>query len=169
MAKVKVDAITRSQKYLAAIAGDGTAPAPVTDCEKLLYNIAEKTNEESVPGVNTADYGKYLHANGETGELEWEDVETDPGVQYVQFTYGTAGAVSCNKTYAEISTMSANSGIVFAKVRKLYGTKQYNEANGVLSHDKENGVFYVKTFTSTDGVVSANIDSGNNVNINWAQ
>lgn len=45
MEKKTVKAVTRKQKYLAAIAGDGVAPNPITSDEKLLYNIAEKTNE----------------------------------------------------------------------------------------------------------------------------
>ena len=37
----KVKAITRLQKFLNAIAGNGEAPEPITDSEKLLANIAE--------------------------------------------------------------------------------------------------------------------------------
>lgn len=45
MEKKTVKAVTRKQKYLAAIAGDGVAPSPITSDEKLMYNIAEKVNE----------------------------------------------------------------------------------------------------------------------------
>lgn len=45
MEKKTVKAVTRKQKYLAAIAGDGVAPNPITSDEKLMYNIAEKVNE----------------------------------------------------------------------------------------------------------------------------
>jgi len=44
MEKKTVKAVTRKQKYLAAIAGDGVAPSPITSDEKLMYNIAEKMN-----------------------------------------------------------------------------------------------------------------------------
>lgn len=44
MAKITVKAVTRLQKFLAAIAGDGAAPNPITDKEKLLHNIAENVN-----------------------------------------------------------------------------------------------------------------------------
>ena len=44
MAKKTVKAVTRLQKFLAAIAGDCGAPEPITDFEKLLYNIAEAVN-----------------------------------------------------------------------------------------------------------------------------
>ena len=44
MAKITVKAVTRLQKFLAAIAGDGVAPNPITDKEKLLHNIAENVN-----------------------------------------------------------------------------------------------------------------------------
>lgn len=63
MAKVNVNAITKLQKYLAAIAGDGTAPTPITDFEKLLYNIAEavgSAGESELPSVKAADNGKVL-------------------------------------------------------------------------------------------------------------
>lgn len=60
MAKKKVKAITRLQRFLAAIAGDAVALEPVTNEEKLLYNIAEKLNEQTPSGsggvlVVTAD------------------------------------------------------------------------------------------------------------------
>lgn len=38
--KVPVNPITRRQKFLAAIAGDAEPPEPITETEKLLYNIA---------------------------------------------------------------------------------------------------------------------------------
>lgn len=38
--KVPVNPITRRQKFLAAIAGDAELPEPITETEKLLYNIA---------------------------------------------------------------------------------------------------------------------------------
>lgn len=63
MAKVNVDAITRLQKYLAAIAGNGTAPTPITDFEKLLYNIAETVGaagESELPSTSASDNGKKM-------------------------------------------------------------------------------------------------------------
>lgn len=47
MAKKTVKAVTRLQKFLAAIAGDCDAPEPITDFEKLLYNIAEEVHSDS--------------------------------------------------------------------------------------------------------------------------
>jgi hypothetical protein len=38
--KVPVNPITRRQKFLAAIARDAEPPEPITETEKLLYNIA---------------------------------------------------------------------------------------------------------------------------------
>ena len=38
--KVLVNPITRRQKFLAAIARDAELPEPITETEKLLYNIA---------------------------------------------------------------------------------------------------------------------------------
>lgn len=43
----EVKAITRFQKFLNAIAGNGEAPEPITNLEKLLANIAEKINSSS--------------------------------------------------------------------------------------------------------------------------
>lgn len=63
MAKVNVNAITRLQLYLAAIAGDATAPTPITDFEKLLYNIAEAVGaagESELPSVSGSDNGMLL-------------------------------------------------------------------------------------------------------------
>lgn len=40
LTKVPVNPITRRQKFLAAIAGDAELPEPITETEKLLYNIA---------------------------------------------------------------------------------------------------------------------------------
>lgn len=45
MEKKTVKAVTRLQKFLAAIAGDREAPEPITDFEKLLYNIAEAISQ----------------------------------------------------------------------------------------------------------------------------
>lgn len=56
MEKKTVKAVTRKQKYLAAIAGDGVAPSPITSDEKLLYNIAEKTNEGGGSGGDDTEY-----------------------------------------------------------------------------------------------------------------
>ena len=56
MAKVDAKAITRLQKYLSAIAGDGEAPEPITDLEKHLYNIAENVGAGS--GESAEDVSK---------------------------------------------------------------------------------------------------------------
>ncbi len=45
MTKVKTNPITRRQKFLGAIAGGNEAPAPITENEKLLYNIVQKAND----------------------------------------------------------------------------------------------------------------------------
>lgn len=82
MAKVNVNAVTRLQKYLKAIAGDAAAPKPITDFEKLLFNIAEAVAEAStsdIPDIQSEDYGKYLRSNSETGALEWSAVSGGSG------------------------------------------------------------------------------------------
>lgn len=78
MAKVTAKAITRLQKFLAAIAGDATAPSPVTNNEKLLYNIAEAMNAAAsaastseLPEAKAADNGKVLGiVNGKWAVME---------------------------------------------------------------------------------------------------
>lgn len=80
MAKVNVNAITKLQKYLAAIAGDGTAPTPVTDFEKLLYNIAEAVGaagESELPSTSESDNGKKVL--GVSGG-KWAKVDMPTGV-----------------------------------------------------------------------------------------
>jgi len=68
MEKKAVKAVTRKQKYLAAIAGDGVAPSPITSHEKLMYNIAEKTNEGggSGGGVEIVRFVKSKSADSNT-------------------------------------------------------------------------------------------------------
>ena len=59
--KVPVNPITRRQKFLAAIAGDAELPEPITETEKLLYNIAITIKSlaedalEGLPGGGTAN------------------------------------------------------------------------------------------------------------------
>lgn len=79
MAKVNVNAITRLQKYLAAVAGDATAPDPVTDLEKLLYNIAQavaSASESDLPSVSAADNGGLLGVSAG----KWAKVAAPTGV-----------------------------------------------------------------------------------------
>ena len=67
MAKKTVKAVTRKQKYLAAIAGDGVAPSPITSDEKLMYNIAEKVNEGGDSGGGSTGGGVLVvHASATT-------------------------------------------------------------------------------------------------------
>ena len=72
MEKKTVKAVTRKQKYLAAIAGDGVAPNPITSDEKLMYNIAEKTNEGggSSGGVLVVNIGSQGELNASYNELD---------------------------------------------------------------------------------------------------
>lgn len=80
MAKVNVNAITKLQKYLAAIAGDATAPAPITTMDKLLWNIAEAVggaSESELPEVKAADNGKVLGVvNGKWAVMSLPDNTT---------------------------------------------------------------------------------------------
>ena len=76
MAKIITKAVTRLQKFLAAIAGDGVAPNPITDKEKLLFNIAEEMKAASasdLPDIGSSDKNKFLHTNESTGALEWAE------------------------------------------------------------------------------------------------
>lgn len=47
---------TRLEKYLNAIAGNGEAPEPITELEKLLYNIVENVGAGS--GESSEDVAK---------------------------------------------------------------------------------------------------------------
>ena len=74
MAKVNVNAITKLQKYLAAIAGDTEAPTPITTMDKLLYNIAEAVggaSESELPEYSATQNGKVLGVVD--GALAWVD------------------------------------------------------------------------------------------------
>lgn len=70
MAKITVKAVTRLQKFLAAIAGDGAAPNPITDKEKLLHNIAENVNNGGGSG------GGVLVVTDTSGTLDktWQEI-----------------------------------------------------------------------------------------------
>jgi len=74
MAKVITKAVTRFQKFLAAIAGDGTAPNPITSDEKLMYNIAEKMNESG--GGSGGGGGGVLVVRDVNGTLDktWREI-----------------------------------------------------------------------------------------------
>ena len=66
MAKILTKAVTRLQKFLAAIAGDATAPIPVTNQERLLFNIAEEmkaTSASGMPTVTAANAGQVATVN----------------------------------------------------------------------------------------------------------
>lgn len=56
MAKVNTKKNTRLLKYLAAIAGDGEAPNPITELERHLYNIAQNVGAGS--GESSEDVAK---------------------------------------------------------------------------------------------------------------
>lgn len=58
----------------------------------------------SVPAVATEDKGKYLHANGSTGALEWETAGggSGSGVLIVHNVYAD-GSTRLDATYAEIA------------------------------------------------------------------
>lgn len=63
--KVPVNPITRRQKFLAAIAGNAELPEPITETEKLWYNIAitikslahgeDQLDGGTLPGGGTAN------------------------------------------------------------------------------------------------------------------
>lgn len=89
MAKIITKAVTRLQKFLAAIAGDAVAPTPITNQEKLLFNIAEEMKAASasdLPDIGSSDKNKYLHTNESTGDLEWATAGgSGGGVEIVRF------------------------------------------------------------------------------------
>lgn len=70
MAKVDTKAITRIEKFLKAIAGDDVAPDPITDLEKLLYNIAENVN---AGGSSSGGPFVITNTNG-TLDKTWQEI-----------------------------------------------------------------------------------------------
>lgn len=91
MEKKTVKAVTRKQKYLAAITGDGVAPSPITSDEKLMYNIAEKMNNGGGSGGVTIvheveEYGDTLLSGvlPDVSGYAWRsEVESGHNVYYV--------------------------------------------------------------------------------------
>ena len=76
MEKKTVKAVTRKQKYLAAIAGDGVAPSPITSDEKLMYNIAEKTNEGGGSGGSSGGGVLVVHlGDGDALDKTWNEID----------------------------------------------------------------------------------------------
>ena len=100
MAKVETNPVTRRQKLLGAIAGDNTAPAPITETERLLYNIAEKVNEggggaNPLPPVSATSAKRFLRVGSDGETLEWADADgnTLPVVTVVlHYSYGPSGS-----------------------------------------------------------------------------
>lgn len=85
MEKITVRAVTRLQKFLAAIAGDGVAPDPITDKEKLLHNIAENVNNGGGSG------GGVLVVHDVEGTLDktWQEIkDADFAVVKILGEYG---------------------------------------------------------------------------------
>jgi hypothetical protein len=99
MAKIITKAVTRLQKFLAAIAGDAVAPTPITNQEKLLFNIAEEMKAASasdLPDIGSSDKNKYLHTNESTGALEWANGGSGGGVEEIIYYLKLADVVSGN-------------------------------------------------------------------------
>jgi thiamine pyrophosphokinase len=70
MEKTTVKAVTRLQKFLAAIAGDGVAPNPITDQEKLLHNIAENVNNGGGSGGGGVEIVRFDKSKFEDSNTE---------------------------------------------------------------------------------------------------
>lgn len=136
MAKILTKAVTRLQKFLAAIAGDATAPTPVTNQEKLLFNIAEEMKAASsseLPKITaandgqvlTADSGAWVAANPSGGEeniilyLKSSDfTENKPMDIYTSPLYNqTITESDFDEIYAKYRK---NANIVFKSNNELY-------------------------------------------------
>lgn len=171
MAKIITKAVTRLQKFLAAIAGDAVAPTPITNQEKLLFNIAEEMKAASasdLPDIGSSDKNKFLHTNGSTGAVEWADVpkelpsvsETDEGKvltvnnsgEWVAQTPASGGGVlvvtdtdgTLDKTWQDI--YDADFAVVVRS--SAAGKKKY--AVTEVMHDRDNTEFSVNLITGDD-------------------
>lgn len=128
MAKIITKAVTRLQKFLAAIAGDAVAPTPITNQEKLLFNIAEEMKAASasdLPDIGSSDKNKYLHTNESTGALEWAGGGSGgDDTEYVTFTMDDAlGEYVCDHSYEQIKeTMRANKKVIGVVVAQEEGS-----------------------------------------------
>lgn len=78
MAKITVKAVTRLQKFLAAIAGDGAAPNPITDKEKLLHNIAENVNNGGGTGGGVLVVNMTFGEDAATLDKTWAETNDAP-------------------------------------------------------------------------------------------
>lgn len=90
MAKITVKAVTRLQKFLAAIAGDGVAPNPITDKEKLLHNIAENVNNGGGSGG-----GGVLVVHDVLGTLDktWQEIANAVATTGAAIVFYNDGAI----------------------------------------------------------------------------
>ena len=135
MAKVETNPVTRRQKFLGAIAGDNDAPAPITENEKLLYNIAEQVQSggggDELPEITADAKGRLLRVNDDGETLEWadEDGSTLPKVTVVlhstptgqrQYWYTIKGSTT-HLTYDELNDLYLRS---FRHEIKLVGERE---------------------------------------------
>lgn len=116
MAKILTKAVTRLQKFLAAIAGDATAPTPVTNQEKLLFNIAEEMKAASsseLPKITAANDGQVLTANSGVWVAANPSGGTERFVVTFSFDMGENGCTS-DKTFAECVAAWNGGKVMFA-------------------------------------------------------
>lgn len=125
MEKKTVKAVTRKQKFLAAIAGDGVAPHPITSDEKLMYNIAEKTNEggDSTGGGSS---GGVLVVHDVLGTLDktWQEIANAVATTGAAIVHDNDGAI-----VAAFSVTGAAFNLTKEKYYVLVGADSYGCAS----------------------------------------
>lgn len=153
MAKIITKAVTRLQKFLAAIAGDAVAPTPITNQEKLLFNIAEEMKAASasdLPDIGSSDKNKFLHTNESTGALEWAEGGSGGGVLVVHDVLGTL-----DKTWQEIANAVATTGAAIVHDNDGAIVAAFSVTGAALNANKEK--YYV---IANDGSYDCDSASG---------
>ncbi len=185
MAKKKANAITRLQKFLAAIAGDTTAPEPVTNEEKLLYNIAEKANDPTddkfiVTLMPTSESGGTMdHTNAEildaymAGKTIMFDIALGDISTRVQ---ATLAASFDNVTYPSFNALGVNAD---HQLIHLYVDPSSSESNTFTMQVEDLGggggteFLFVNVanngsvqYDDTDGNINEQFDAGKRIIVN---